>query len=236
MKSIYSLLFFAFTLLMGSQVNAQSASEVESYFLGKWNVTVKGTPNGDITIPFRFAKVDGKLKGYFLEPEAKDEKATDTVYIEGAEIKTGFNIAGYDVVVGMSKKDDDNATGSLMGMFDVTAARVKESAAAGTNGGAASLQDYFLGKWDVTAKGTPNGDVTIPSRFAVVNGALMGYFVEPGSSDEKAMSSVKLEGEKLIVGFTVMSYDITVWLTKKDNDTATGSLMDMFEVVAVRKK
>jgi hypothetical protein len=50
------------------------------------------------------------------------------------------------------------------------------------------------------------------------------------------MSSVKLEGEKLIVGFTVMSYDITVWLTKKDNDTATGSLMDMFEVVAVRKK
>lgn len=235
MKSIFSFMLVAFALMMGSQANAQSTAEVESYFLGKWNVTVKGTPNGDITIPFRFVKNDGKLKGYFMEPEAKDEKATDTVYVEGTEFKAGFNIAGYDVVVGMTKKDDDNATGSLMGMFDITAVRVKD-AAAGTNGGGASLQDYFLGKWDVTAKGTPNGDVTLPSRFAVVNGALMGYFIEPGSSEEKPMSTVKIEGEKLIIGFTVMSYDITIWLAKKDNDTAAGSLMDMFEVVAVRKK
>jgi len=36
--------------------------------------------------------------------------------------------------------------------------------------------------------------------------------------------------------FTVMSYDITITMSKKDDDNATGTLMDMFEVVGVRVK
>jgi hypothetical protein len=45
-----------------------------------------------------------------------------------------------------------------------------------------------------------------------------------------------IEGAALKMSFSVMGYDITITITKKDENTATGSLMDMFDVVAVRVK
>jgi cytochrome c len=224
MKSIYAFLFIAFTALAVNGVQAQSATE--AYFLGKWNVTVKGTPNGDVTLPGRFEKNGVSLKGFYTDPESKEEKAMDTVYIDSDKLNFGFNIAGYDV-------DDNTATGSLMGMFDVEAVRVTGGA---TNGAASAVEAYYLGKWNATAKGTPNGDVTIPVKFESKDGKLKGTFVDPESKEEKAMSNVELDGAALKMSFSVMGYDITITITKKDDNTATGSLMDMFDVVAVRVK
>jgi hypothetical protein len=50
------------------------------------------------------------------------------------------------------------------------------------------------------------------------------------------MTGVVIEGAALKMSFSVMGYDITITITKKDENTATGSLMDMFDVVAVRVK
>jgi len=231
MKSIYAFLFVAFSSLLSTNLQAQNASE--AYFLGKWNVTVKGTPNGDITLPGRFEKNGVSLKGFFTDPESKEEKTMDTVYVDGDKLNFGFNIAGYDVTVTLAKKDDNTATGSLMGMFDVEAVRVTGGAANGTGNAA---EAYFLGKWNATAKGTPNGDVTIPVKFESKGGKLTGTFVDPESKEEKAMTGVELDGAALKMSFSVMGYDITITITKKDDNTATGSLMDMFDVVAVRVK
>jgi cytochrome c len=120
-----------------------------------------------------------------------------------------------------------------MGMFDVEAVRVTGGAANGTGNAA---EAYFLGKWNATAKGTPNGDVTIPVKFESKGGKLTGTFVDPESKEEKAMTGVELDGAALKMSFSVMGYDITITITKKDDNTATGSLMDMFDVVAVRVK
>ncbi len=231
MKSIYALLFVAFFSLLGTNVHAQNASE--AYFLGKWNVSVKGTPNGDVTLPGRFEKNGVSLKGFYTDPESKEEKAMDTVYLDGDKLNFGFNIAGYDVTVTLAKKDDNTATGSLMGMFDVEAVRVNGEAAGGTVG---AVEAYFMGKWNATAKGTPNGDVTIPVKFESKEGKIKGTYVDPESKEEKAMTGVEVDGAALKMSFSVMGYDITISITKKDENTATGSLMDMFEVVAVRVK
>jgi cytochrome c len=231
MKSIYALLFVAFFSLLGTNVHAQNASE--TYFLGKWNVTVKGTPNGDVTLPGRFEKNGVSFKGFYTDPESKEEKTMDTVYLDGDKLNFGFNISGYDVTVTLAKKDDNTATGSLMGMFDVEAVRVNGAAAGGSVGAA---EAYFMGKWNATAKGTPNGDVTIPVKIESKEGKLKGTFVDPESKEEKAMTGVEIDGAALKMSFSVMGYDITISITKKDDNTATGSLMDMFEVVAVRVK
>ena len=231
MKSIYALLFVAFTAFAVNGLQAQSATE--AYFLGKWNVTVKGTPNGDVTLPGRFEKNGVALKGFFTDPESKEEKTMDTVYMDSDKLTFGFNIAGYDVTVTLAKKDDNTATGSLMGMFDVEAVR---ATGGGSNGGVSALEAYYMGKWNATAKGTPNGDVTIPVKFESKDGKIKGTFVDPESKEEKAMSNVELDGAALKMSFSVMGYDITITITKKDDNTATGSLMDMFDVVAVRVK
>jgi hypothetical protein len=50
------------------------------------------------------------------------------------------------------------------------------------------------------------------------------------------MASVKLDGENLVFEFSIAGYDVSVTLTKKDDNVATGRLMNMFDVIATRKK
>lgn len=97
----------------------------EKYFEGKWNVLVKGTPNGDATIPVRFETVDGKITGYFMEEGVVEEKKMSSVIIKGDVINTAFYISGYDVTLSLTKVDADKAKGDLMGMFDAEGTRVK---------------------------------------------------------------------------------------------------------------
>ncbi|MEB2785555.1 hypothetical protein [Algoriphagus persicinus] len=96
------------------------------YFEGKWSVLIKGTPNGDATIPIRFETKDGKTTGYFVEEGATEEKKMSSATISGDVINTAFNISGYDVTLSLTKVDDDKAKGDLMGMFDAEGTRVKK--------------------------------------------------------------------------------------------------------------
>lgn len=109
-----------------SGLNAQTASSPESLLEGKWNVFVKGTPQGDVTLPVRFEMKEGKLKGYFMDVESKTEKPMDTAYFQNEKYMMDFMIMGYDLKFILAKKTDDSLTGSLMDMFDVEATRVKE--------------------------------------------------------------------------------------------------------------
>lgn len=86
-----------------------------------------GTPNGDAKLVADLARTDGKLAGQITnatDPSA--EKITITSVDEAADKLTiGFSAQGYDVTLDLSKVDDDNLKGSMMGMFDATAKRVK---------------------------------------------------------------------------------------------------------------
>lgn len=112
-------------MLSLSFVIAASISSPE-YFEGKWNVLIKGTPEGDAVIPIRFETIDGKTTGYFFEEGATEEKKMTSASINGDVINTAFTISGYDVTLFLKKVDADYAKGDLLGMFDAEGTRVKE--------------------------------------------------------------------------------------------------------------
>ena len=120
-KSIFSLMFLLFAAFFA---NAQTAA-TPNYFEGKWTVVVKDTPNGDASIPMRFEFKDGKVKGFFIAQDAKEETEMSSVEISGDQLTAAFNISNYDVTIAITKKDDDHANGKLMDMFDVFGKRVK---------------------------------------------------------------------------------------------------------------
>ena len=103
-----------------------AATNSPEYFEGKWSVLVKGTPQGDATIPMRFETKDGATKGYFIADESGQENEMSSVSIIDGILTAAFNIQGYDVDINMTEVDAENAAGSLMGMFDLSATRVKE--------------------------------------------------------------------------------------------------------------
>ncbi|MES2795410.1 MAG: hypothetical protein V4683_05555 [Bacteroidota bacterium] len=100
----------------------------------------------------------------------------------------------------------------------------------------AAAPNYFEGKWTVIIKGTPNGDAVVPMKFETKEGKTMGYFTDPESKAETPMSSATIVGDEITVAFTISSYDVTMVITKKDDDHAAGKLMDMFDVEATRLK
>lgn len=120
----FKSLFFALVLLVcATRVNAQTASA--DYFPGKWNVLVKGTPQGDAKMVFVLENKDGKLTGI-----VHDDKGQEISKITNAESKENeatlyFTAQGYDLNLVLTKKDENHVTGSLMGMFDAEGERVK---------------------------------------------------------------------------------------------------------------
>ena len=111
-------------IVIAAKVNAQTQT---NYFIGKWDVLVKGLPNGDSHMKFNIADSAGTIKGALLDTTAAHEDIPLTkIEHDGDKITLYFSAQGYDVSLLLAKKDDDNATGSLMGMFDASAVRLKE--------------------------------------------------------------------------------------------------------------
>ncbi|ACU61843.1 hypothetical protein [Chitinophaga pinensis] len=125
MKTVKSIfLFSALFITMSAYVNAQSKSGAD-YFLGKWNVLVKGTPQGDAKLVLHLEDKEGKLAGVVLDTTGNQISKLDSVNLAGEEVTVYFNASGYDVYMNLKKKDEDHATGGMLGMFDALADRVK---------------------------------------------------------------------------------------------------------------
>jgi hypothetical protein len=125
MKKITLVNLMAVILIaIAAKVNAQTQT---NYFIGKWDVLVKGLPQGDTHMKFNIADSAGTMKGVLLDTTAA-HKDTPLTKIEpdGDKITLYFSAQGYDVSLLLAKKDDDHAAGSLMGMFDANAIRMKE--------------------------------------------------------------------------------------------------------------
>jgi hypothetical protein len=110
-------------IAVGVKVNAQTQT---NYFIGKWDVLVKGLPQGDTHMKFNIADSAGHMKGALLDTSAEDNDVPLTkIERDGDKVTLYFSQQGYDVSLLLAKKDDDHATGSLMGMFDAEGNRVK---------------------------------------------------------------------------------------------------------------
>jgi hypothetical protein len=111
-------------IVVSTKLNAQTKT---NYFIGKWDVLVKGLPDGDAHMKFNIADSAGHMKGALLDTtDAHKDVPLTKIEQDSDKITLYFTAQGYDVSLALAKKDDDHATGSLMGMFDADAVRMKE--------------------------------------------------------------------------------------------------------------
>ncbi|MFB9840998.1 hypothetical protein [Mucilaginibacter ginsenosidivorans] len=123
MKKVLFCNLIALALVAGAvKANAQAAP---NYFIGKWSVLLKGLPQGDARLKFNIVDSVGHLKGVMIDTTSNTETPLTNIEQENDKVTLYFTAQGYDVNLVLNKKDDDHATGSLMGMFDAVADRIK---------------------------------------------------------------------------------------------------------------
>jgi len=123
MKKLQLILASLFLVLLFS---SSASAQKKSFFIGKWNVTVVGTPKGDAKILVEFvAKDSTTLTGSITDPATQKVTKIDRIELKDKSITAYFNAEGTDIYLFLEKKDEDKVTGSLMDMFDASGSRVK---------------------------------------------------------------------------------------------------------------
>lgn len=120
MKQI-TLLFASLLILF--LTNNAFANEPADYFAGDWKVVVKGTPSGDAEMVLHLERVEGKLIGE-MRMEGRDASKIERVDEKEVSITVYYNTNGYDINFSITKVNENNIKGSLMGMFDATGKRI----------------------------------------------------------------------------------------------------------------
>ncbi|WP_019967018.1 hypothetical protein [Segatella maculosa] len=125
MKQIRFILA-AMLLFVAFAANAQENKEVGSFFVGTWNITVKGTPNGDSNMKVVFKRnAEGKITGATCDDQGKETPFT-RLEVKNDKITAYWVAQGYDVYLYLEKVADNKVEGSMMDMFDAVGTKVKE--------------------------------------------------------------------------------------------------------------
>lgn len=131
MKKVFQF-FLAFSFLflgIHSKSLAQAADTTAvDFFASKWEISVVGTPNGDIKFLTELLRKEGKLSGELKVDVEGTPTAIPISNIEDTkeQITIYFSAQGYDLNLVLNKVDQDTLKGSLAGMFDSSAKRVKD--------------------------------------------------------------------------------------------------------------
>lgn len=125
MKKVLSIFVGFFFLILSFTTQAQTQSPKE-YFVGKWDVLLEGLPQGDPKMIVSLQRKDGKLEGAILDSTQKEAAKISRVEETEKTVTVYFTAHDYDVNLEMNKKDDNNITVNLMGMFEGKGVRMKE--------------------------------------------------------------------------------------------------------------
>ncbi|WP_026768673.1 hypothetical protein [Asinibacterium sp. OR53] len=124
MKKICTLFTGLFLLLLSFHAKAQSP-QTNDYFVGKWNVDVKATPEGDKNLIVNLERKDGKLVGYYTSKARPDTVQFSKVEEKEKSVTVYFTYNGNDVYIRLDKKDDDHTAGSTLDTYDTIGERIK---------------------------------------------------------------------------------------------------------------
>ena len=97
--------------------------------------------------------------------------------------------------------------------------------------------DFYAGKWEIAIMGTPQGDSKLIADLVRKDGKLTGQLTnaaEP-TAEKIPITSIVENGDKLALSFSAQGFDLTIDLTKVDNDNLKGSMMN-FDTTAKRLK
>ena len=120
-----SILLFALFLSINFHGFSQTAPK--DFFAGKWEISLTGTPNGDVKFLTNLIRKDGKLTGELVNPEdpTNGKRPITKVEENGDKLAIYFESSqGGEISIDLAKEDADNLKGSLMN-FDAKAKRIK---------------------------------------------------------------------------------------------------------------
>ena len=100
-----------------------------------------------------------------------------------------------------------------------------------------STPDFYAGKWDVLAKGLPQGDTHLFFIITEKDGKLSGILQDTATKTDIPLTKVEKDSKGgLVINFTAQGYDVTMNMEKKDEDHIAGNMMGMFDCTGVRIK
>ena len=114
-------------LFLGITFHGFSQTAPKDFFAGKWEISLAGTPNGDVKFLTNLIRKDGKLTGELVNPEdaANGKRPITRVEENGDKLVIYFESSqGGEISIDLAKVDNDNLKGALMS-FDAKAKRIK---------------------------------------------------------------------------------------------------------------
>ena len=123
MKKLSILVFFFAALLFSSSTMAQTT---EDYFVGEWNVQIKDTPMGTVSVLLTLERIDGKLVGKFVDAASSTETKMNDITEGENSLTLNFTSEYGDLYFTLQREDEENVSGSLMDSFAVSGTRVKK--------------------------------------------------------------------------------------------------------------
>jgi len=112
---------------MTPQARAQNQNQNSDFFVGEWNVTISGTPQGDASFVISFIRnEENKLVGQILMEGTPFASLYNVTEKENFIITALFSIGNYELDLLFEKKGDNNFEGMTAGMFVTKGVRIEE--------------------------------------------------------------------------------------------------------------
>jgi len=105
-----------------------------------------------------------------------------------------------------------------------------------TNAQSKTGADYFEGKWKVLVTGTPYGDLKRIYVLEKKDNTLTGIVQDSTGKEITKCSKVELKDNEVTLYYQAMGNDVSITLTKKDDDHVTGKVLDTFDASGERIK
>ena len=96
--------------------------------------------------------------------------------------------------------------------------------------------DYFAGKWSVFIPGTPYGDLKRIYILEKNGNELIGIVQDSTGKEMTKCSKVEVKETEVTLYYSAMGNDVSITLTRKDDDHVTGNVMGMFDAKGERIK
>ena len=96
--------------------------------------------------------------------------------------------------------------------------------------------DFFAGKWNVLITGTPYGDLKRVYVLEKKDNGLAGTVLDSTGKEISKCSKVEVKDNEVTLYYTALGNDVSVVLTKKDEDHVTGRALGMFDAKGERIK
>lgn len=126
MKKLNTFVAGLVLLLLSFQIQAQTKKGFD-YFAGKWKISIPGTPLGDLKRLIILEKKENTLSGVVKDDAAGNEIAKiSKIEVKDNEVTIYYHANDIDVVLVVTRKDDDHITGSVLETYPIEGTRVKD--------------------------------------------------------------------------------------------------------------